>query len=291
MSWNLVGTPKTLRVTNKLAEQYVSMEAAPDDRPLSELRLRVYEKQAKEGAFRPVTWASAYCKETGGTYRVNGKHTSTLFACLDPLPELYAVLEVYSCDSLEDVARLYSTFDSKMQSRTVADINRSFAACVPQLSEISSKIINICVPAICYARVQDNYKTIQPAERAEELLLHHDFVVWVQGMLGRDKRSCRHMLRMAVIAAMFATYQKHPKVASNFWSQVRDESGTTPDLPDRKLSRFLLTSGLIRKDRTRKLIVPSREFFVKSLHAWNAWKKDERSSLAYHAKAPIPNIQ
>ncbi len=269
------------------------MEAAPDDRPMSELRLRVYEKLVKEGDFRPVTWASAYCKETGATYRVNGKHTSTLFSGLEPLPELYAVVEVYECEELRDVARLYSTFDSKMQSRTVADINRSFASCVPQLAEVDSRTINTCTPAIWYSRLQDGYGHIQPQERAEALLENWNFVVWVFELLGHNNSGLKSCLkRMPVVAAMFSTYQKHPNLAEKFWTAVRDETGEKPTDPDRKLSRFLLTSGLIRQDRaSRKLIVPAREFFVKCLHSWNAWREGQPTSLAYHANAPVPDVK
>ncbi len=291
MTWKLTGTPKTQRITKKLAEQYMNTEPAPDDRPMSELRLRVYEKLARAGDFRPMTWATAYCKETGGTYRVNGKHTSTLFAGLEPLPELYAVCEVYECETLADVARLYSTFDSKMQSRTVADINRSFASCVPQLVDVDMRTINTCTPAIWYARLQENYSKMQPQERAEALLEHHNFVVWVNKMLGRSNVKQGHLKRMPVIAAMFSTFQKHPNLAENFWIQVRDETGDKPSDPDRKLSRFLLTSGLLRRDRLKRMIVPQREFFVKCLLAWNSWRTKEPTNLAYHAKAQVPDVK
>ena len=278
MAWQLKGNPKTVRISQKLAEQYANAEPCPDDRPLSEMRMRVYEKLMKEGSFRPMTWALAFCKEIGTTYRVNGKHTATLAARLDPLPELYATLEFYECEDLRDVARLYSTFDSKMQSRTVTDINHSFASCVPQLAAVESRTINLTPPAVAYARLQDRYRDLQPQERAEALLDHWDFAVWASELVGRNNTTHGHMKRMPVYAAMFATRQKHPKLAEDFWLAVRDESGPKPDLPDRKLARFLITHGMLLrdKDRRHRFIVSEREFFVKSLHAWNAWRRASR---------------
>src|SRR4051812_22803639 len=111
MGWKLTGRPKTQKVTKALAKAFVDMEAAPHDRPLSERRLQVYEKLLYMGEFRPVTWASAYCVETGETYRVNGKHTSIMLSGLEVLPDFFVTIEEYECDTLQDVAKLYSTFD------------------------------------------------------------------------------------------------------------------------------------------------------------------------------------
>lgn len=293
MSWNLSGNPKTLLITNNLATKFANMEPAPQDRPLSEMRLRVYEKIANEGAFRPVQWASCYCKQTGGTYRVNGKHTSTLFSQMDPLPtNLYAVVEHYDCDTLNDVSRLYSTYDSKIQSRSTADINRSFAGCVPQLAEIDLATINACVSGYWFSKDLDAYaRNNTPAERAEMLLEHHDFVRFVVGIVGRKCGS--PLKRMPVVAAIYSTFVRAPRVADSFWSEVRDDTGAAPSDPTRKLSKFLLlNSGASkRSDGARRHRVKDKEFFVKSLHAWNAYREGVMTNLNYHADAKVPAVK
>lgn len=293
MSWKIVGHPKTQAVTTALARKFAEMEPAPHDRPLSEIRLRVYEKIIREGGFRPCQWAMAYCEATGGTYRVNGKHTSTLMSGLDlnTVPKLYAVVEVYECDSLEDVARLYSTYDSKMQSRTAGDINHSFAACVPELNGVDSRTINLCVSAFWYARVQEAYKHMQSQERAEMLLEHFDYVKWVHELLGNAGNNHRngHIKRMPVFAAMYSTFVRDPRKAQAFWESVRDETGATPSEPTRKLARFLvLNSSMNRRESAARHRVKDREFFVKSIHAWNAWRAGETTNLNYHVGADVP---
>jgi hypothetical protein len=30
--------------------------------------------------------------------------------------------------------------------------------------------------------------------------------------------------------------------------------------------------------------------YVKCLHAWNAWRRGEATSLQYYAKAPLPDV-
>jgi hypothetical protein len=295
MSWKLTGNPKTKAITLALAQQFAEMEAAVHDRPMSEKRLQVYEKLMRAGQFRPVSWAMTYCQETGGTYRVNGKHTSTVALGLiqrEELPEVYAVVEVYQCDTLDDVARLYATYDNKLQSRTVSDINASFASVVPQLQGITPTIINVCVSGMSYALHQEQYVNVVPAERAEVLIEQHDFVLWFQAMRGRVRKENVHFQRIPVVAAMKLMYDRSKKQATVFWELVRDETDPVPDAPARRLSRFLLTHGRIRGRQQGPLRyrVSNREFFVKCIHAWNAWRTDTPSNLAYHVNAELPDV-
>ena len=267
----------------------------------------VYRRILAQGGFRPVTWASAICKETGGLYRVNGKHTSTMLASTDPLPEFYATVEEYECDTLEDVAKLYATFDSAMQGRTARDIYLSFAGTVPELKYTSAQVIGIVVAGIdlhLRSGVEQHNKDVKgatPAERAERLLDHVDFTCWVQSILscdegGQDHSNTRlrakHLRRAAVVAAMLATWGKNKTDATKFWQAVRDETGATPELPDRKLARYLLTVGVDAGSRsTGRKPVGSREVYIKCLHAWNAWRKGEATNLQYYADKPVPDVR
>lgn len=299
MGWQLKAAPKTHRVTRKLAREFAEMDPAPHDRPLSERRLQVYQRLFGQGGFRPCTWARASCAETGGLYRVNGKHTSTLLAGVDPLPEYYVTVEDYACDTLEDVAKLYATFDSKMQSRTVSDINLSFAATVPELAPLPARVINLAVAGMGYHLWEGSVsRHHQPAERAELLLEYPEFLVWLADVLAagaeaEGRRNSRHLMRQPVVAAMFATWQKAGGPASEFWLAVRDETGPAPTLPDRKLARYLLTVGVDSGGGARYRVrrADSREFYVKCIHAWNAWRKGEKTDLRYYAEAGVPALR
>lgn len=297
MSWKLVRKPTTMLATKEMADKFATMDAAPQDRALSERRLEVYEKIIREGGFRPVSWAYTTCGETNGTYRVNGKHTSVLLSRLPDTPELYVVIEQYHCDTLEDVARLYATYDSKMMMRTVGDINRMFASCVPELSQVHHRTVNLVISGVAYSQHQQEYIRIPPAERAEAIITQKEFALWLHELLGgghQETKGHGHLRRMPVVAAMFLTWQKDKEQAMTFWSAVRDETGPEPDLPDRRLSRFLLTHGPANHkttDRPSRYRVSDREFFVKSIHSWNAWRRHERTNLRYVAQARLPNVE
>lgn len=295
MGYEIVGTPMTEKVTKQLATKFRDMEPVPHDRPLNPRRLEAYRKMLSAGLFRPVQWATVHCNETQTTYRVNGKHTSNLFAEYEELPQgLHATIEHYHCDDLNDVARLYATFDSRAQVRTTNDINRAFAAIDPDLSELPTKIINLCVTAIAYSKHGEKYTQVPAAERAECLLddQNKSFVAWVHLVLGSSssKESSRLLWRSSVVAGMHASYQKSRRDANEFWLAVRDGTGATPKKPDRVLNRFLLGKAVIGSKTTRHSsgLVSPREMYVKCLHAWNAWRRDMTTDLKYHAQCKIP---
>jgi hypothetical protein len=298
--YQLKGKPVTQRVTKKLAAEFAEMDPTPRDRPLSERRLSVYRSLWSKGLFRPCTWARAYCAETGGLYRVNGKHTSTLLAGLPEIPEFYVTVEDYQCDTLEDVAHLYGTFDSRLQSRTASDINLCFAGTIPEIAGLSRTTINLVVGGVNYH--QDGAGAAQArqlAERAKVLVEYPEFALWLSGLFSPPsgengvggRHSCKHLQRSAVVAAMFACWEKAKGPATVFWTAVRDETGPTPAAPDRKLARYLLTTGVNNGAGANKTrVADGREIYVKSLHSWNAWRRGENTDLRYYAEKPIPKV-
>lgn len=298
MGWELLGRPKTHKVTKALAKQFAEMEAAPRDRPLSERRLLVYNQLLAAGQFRPVTWASAICKETGDIYRVNGKHTSTMLSGLEKMPDFYVTVEEYECETLEDVAHLYATFDSKMQSRSANDIYQSFAGTIKELNEVSRASVTLAINGLSYAQWGEAVHSHQPAERAELLIDNTNFVLWVDELVhgaadGEKKRRSYDLMKMPVCAAMYGAWSKNRSDATKFWTAVRDETGSKPDLPDRKLAKYLSTVASERQgSRARRAKhAGNREIYVKCLHGWNAWRKGETTNLNYYAEAKIPAVQ
>jgi hypothetical protein len=299
MSYELVGTPKTEKVTQALAIKFRDMDPVPHDRPLNPKRVDAYRKMLAVGLFRPVQWATVHCNETQATYRVNGKHTSNLFAEYEQLPQhLHATIEHYHCDTLDDVARLYATFDSRTQVRTTNDINRAFAAVDPDLAELPTKIVNLCVTGVSYSRHGDNWKNQGASQRAE-CLLEDDtkiFAVWLHEILKANNESSRHLWRGPVVASMYDTFRKSRKASGEFWMAVRDGTGATPKTPDRVLHRFLLTKVVSHggmsagpRSASKGSLCGAREMYVKCLHAWNAWRRDTTTDLKYHAQGKIPS--
>lgn len=104
-----------------------------------------------------------------------------------------------------------------------------------------------------------------------------------------------HIQRMAVYAAMLGCYRKGNGAAEKFWSEVRDETGANPTDPSRKLAKFLLlnSSSKGRKDynSVQRYRVTDREFYVKVIHAFQAWRKEEKTDLKYYADKEVPDLR
>jgi len=300
MGWKMSGEkPRTMLATKALVKEFVEMEPVPYDRPLSERRLQVYRHVLSRGEFRPVTWASVHCHETNCVYRVNGKHTATMLSTMNPIPEFYVTVERYVCDSLQDAANLYNTFDSKMATRTTNDINWAFAATIPELKDVPKRLINHTVAAASYKKWGDKGKDVPAAERAEELMDVYPFALWLHGVLGAGSGGAnvtsKHLFKQPVVNAMMATYDRLPQKSKEFWEAVKTESDPDRDSPTRTLARYLIRASLAGGSGTHsrgsgKKLVDPREVYVKCLHAWNAWRRGERTSLNYHANAPIPDV-
>lgn len=307
MAITFLEKPKVILANPALVKEFVEMTPAPHDRPLSQRRLTVYNRIYADGLFRSVTWACVTCAEVNETYRINGKHTSVMLggrtAPYDP--PMYVTVERYVCDRLSEVATLYNSFDSGLASRSIKDINLAFAATIPELTDVPDNIVNLTVGAIAMNKWEDNeLKKVPPAERAEQLLDNVDFAKWLHERLpggqvhsktsllgeGADSRPLR---RIPVAAAMYGTFRKLPKVATQFWELVRSGNGQ-PDCPTRLLNKFLNRAVTIGGGNTRgtdgKKGVSQRQLYVVSLNAWNAYRKNEPTTLKYSPKWPIPKI-
>lgn len=287
--WKMVGKPSVVKGTPGLAKRFAEMEPCPEDRNMKPRIMQYLRNAVLDGQFRTCEWAEAYCKETKKTYRVNGKHTSHIFSQLNgQAGDWTVVLTKYECDTLEDVAKLYSTFDRRDSGRTTGDINRVFQMSDPDLAEIAHRTVNLAVTGIAMAMWEDaaHQKTVE--ERAELMFAHHNFVIWLNKMFYNE--DVKHLWRGPVVAAMFKTFQKAQGAATEFWTAVRDGTGAKPTTPDRRLNKYLLSASVGHGRYTTRLPgrAGRREMFVKCLHAWNAWRKGEDTNLNYYASAKTP---
>ena len=270
MVWVLVERPKTIKVTKRNATELAEMDSPAMDRPLRERRLNVYRRELNSGNFRPVSWAKAYCRETKTWYRINGQHTSTLFSSVDKLSEfqeLFAVVEEYDCDTLEDVSRLWSTFDSQAQTRNATEINRAFVASIGEIAEYAgnTRFTNLVVGGLCFYQSPATVGVIGGlADRAELLFDHVEEYKWLLTVLtGKGNSNAKILQRVPVVACMVGSFNKSRKAANEFWNAVKDATGTEPGLPDRVLNRWLLENAVV-SGRNYKAKKNPREFYVAS---------------------------
>jgi hypothetical protein len=289
MYYKQIRAPRPIQISRKIAEAHAALPNIRNDRQLKQERIEAYKSMIANRTMRPVTWATARCVETGETYRVNGQHTAHAYMQVEQVPEdSYAMLEEYVCDTLEDVARLYQTFDSKSANRSQSEIFRAFAGTNERLGDVQSKIVDKCVSGIAVARgggriVYDRF-TNATADKAIDMLNNIDFVVWVNEHFKNGQHS--HMVRVGCIAAMFSSWQKCQRDCKSFWLEVRDETNTDSEHPSRKLSRFLLKYSATAKAGRDSI----RHEYVVCLQCWNSYRKKKPVRIAYQPTAEVPAV-
>lgn len=281
------------KVTKQLVNEFVSMERLPNDRELREKRLLFLKEQLEQGRFRTCEWASVHCKETNKTYRVNGKHTSTMFGQMETVPNAQVIVERYACETMQDAADLYATFDSRESARSTNDINQAFAASVPELRGVRTRAINNCVVGMYFAMTEARCSGENAVARAERLLTEYQFVLWAAPYMaetgGKDKNRA-HLSRGPVCGAMFLTFKAAPGDAQEFWHRVQQETDEAGS-PTRVLARYLIMSSLHAARGSAKKRSEPREMYVKCLHAWNAWCNNQATELKYYAEKEVPKVE
>ena len=283
--------PKVVRLTNSLAQRFAEMEPAPGDREERKWRREEVARCVKEGTFRAPEWASAFCKETGIEYRINGKHTSKELADMNgSLPAICVILTRFECDTLRDVAELYSTYDKKTSVRNARDVNRSYQMSHPDLAAIPSRWVSTAVSGIAYAQWAGDY---HPQDEKSELMFPNiDFCKFVYEICSPN--SATSLRRTGTVAAMFKTFQRSQKDSLVFWTAVREASGHPASVPDRKLREKLITTACGGGRRSAKGLKTAsmHEFLVMSIQAWNAWRNgDKHVNFRYSPDMKTPSAK
>lgn len=293
MGWKIQKL-ETGTLTREIAMKYREMPPVPNDRPLSESRLAFLGDMFKAGHLRRAEFASVFVKQANATYRVDGKHTSELFASMNgEFPKGFpCIQEIAVADTMEDAAQLYSTYNAKESSRTQSDINAAFAGADDELRHVCRDTINFAVTSMSYAMWEGSYSTHDSRERARLSIDNKPFVRWLARMTEGSKEY-RFMRRGSVGAAMYRTFNKSQKAATEFWTEVRDATNPEPKNASRVLAKYLLTTMISSQRATGTGIKTDtlHGMYVRCIHAWNAWRAGESTTLKYFPDKPTPGVR
>jgi len=290
------GKPEIVLITQEVATEWSQMLAAGVDRDKDAVRLETHEDNVATGMLRAVEWARVLCRETGLIYRLNGKHTSTALSKCSTKgrKRVYATVQDYECDTMQDVAALYGTFDSTVSVRKFNDINRMYASIIPELCSLDGKTVDLLVSGLytyvstykCEPEGLENLTLCtRDAPRRAQLLQHFvPFCLWCVDILNSTK--ARFLRRAPVVAAMFGSYKVDANRATKFWTEVREESGAPATVTTRQLAKWLGVT-VIKSKNGGKSKKP-REFLFCCISAWNAWQKDRNVSIRYYPDNPMP---
>lgn len=289
VKYHEVDKAKLVKISETLAKKFRDLERYPNDREIRPVRCTFLREQIRLGYFRGSEWVSARCAADGKVYRLNGKHTSAVICELyesgEKFADFHQLVREYECNTMEDMAHLFASFDPKESARSKNDIVKGFAATKEPTRELPSRMLNLITTGLAFNVWQRNYRRQSPVEQSLLLLQHTDFATWVTTML-HNKKGAEHLRRMSVIAAMARTWFKDPDAAEEFWTKLRDDCDDPKAAPTRKLYRYLLTHkvGAV-KDASES--VSDLELFIRCLLAWNAWRGQAEAAFKPDMEPPL----
>lgn len=271
-------------LTRDLTERINSLPALKGDRDLKQWRVDQLRSLHDQGLFHGPTWVVA--KIGNKMLRINGNHSSTMLLGLNGVfPRgMRATILTFACDNMQDAADLWAQFDTRWSARSEAEQVSTHGKLHSELASVSPTDMKNAVNGIAVALTECG-ATGSTDSMSRAHLVHDNvaFIVWTEQFIGM-----RRMRKSGVIGAMFATYNRNKAVATEFWKHVRDESHPDTDNATRKLARFLRECVVGRDGSGHIIKWSTRAFYAKSIHAWNAYRRGDRTDLKYHETSALP---
>lgn len=235
------------------------------------------------GQFYSPDWAIAVCN--GKKYRVNGGHSSMVLASANGhFPHgLAVILRTFHCDEYRDVVELFNHFDNRKSIRTITDKVTAHKAIHTELIDMAPTWVQKALSGIDnFRQMRLDMPRLQEDERTRIIHDETNFIAWSEQFAKH-----RHLSLAGAMACIFHTYNTDESLALDFWTQVAEESATTPEHPTRKLAKYLV--ACVGRD-SKPAHHDTRAQYAKCVHAWNAWQASDSTELKYHPSKPLPDL-
>ncbi len=277
-------------ITMRVILNMLDYEELEMDRKLKPGRVRWLKDQFERGMVRPFKWRIAYIKgEPKVFYRMDGQHSTYVIEhywgewekSIEEDNWQYEI-EIYECETKEDLPKLFSTFNNAKSSRNANEIYDAVVATIPELRVIERK--NAIHTAIRGAAYSKGYMLKSPVEKAEFIRDYVEYVLFLDELFVKytqvkslNVRPKNIFANTGVARAVFETFRKDPRAAREFWVAVAYNNGKHILTATKKLHEFLVSAVVIqdlnlRNSPDRKTI-DSYPIACVCVDAWNKWQE------------------
>lgn len=241
--------------------------------------VKLYAEQMREERFRVAEIAVAKSLDRGKTYLANGQHT--LKACKLADCTITAAFATYTCNTDEDLYRLFSTFDVH-RARSDAHVMKAARPLLgdERLKEVSLALLSRCASALSKLRKDDTplfaLRFLEKGKKPELVQKCVDEVMIVADY-GNDYK---HINRVGITMAMIETFRINPKAAREWWDYVvYGEGGKLPKQdPKRRLRDALFDQLMIAKHRIGSRT--NADYYKLCILWWNSWRTNRPRKTA-----------
>jgi hypothetical protein len=235
------------------------MPGLPGERELRASRLKFLHHHLKDGSFVGPNWALAVHETNGETFRINGQHSSSMLASLEPqdFPAgLNVTIDTYGfTDMDQDVAGLFNLFDHPRSARSDTDYMGISRARYPEFAGMDNGFLVKVASGIdinIRLRFQNTagpakaeiYEEIQPHREHGNYFLteeYRKFAVWLYQW--RETTHFAFIARNGVTSEILDDWREAQEFATEFWSYVFRENHPDPEHESRELVRELMELG------------------------------------------------
>lgn len=272
------------KITPNIARKMLEFNTLETQRNLKPKHINYLSEKMRNNEFRTGELAFA-TNGKGEKILVNGQHQ--LKACVATNEPFVAMVEEFEYRDPMELSLLYRQFDSHAM-RTQPDMVKVEADSLGLDWPLT--LANLLVGAIFLKFPMD--RAIHRSYKIEQLKYHLDvgnFVV--NELFERQPNKYLFLKRVAVIASVLKTWEKHQAMTKTFWFDVRDGENLKKKDPTYKLREFLLTHTTIKgrgSHHYRK--ADDKEIQVRCIHAWNAFRRGESTLMRFYPDKPIPKV-
>lgn len=280
---------KTVDLTPQLVQEFSAMKPSPTERELNHKRKSFLEAELKRGRFKTVHWVRAQLD--GTLYRTNGQHSSAMLAGLNgDFPEgVKAHCDTYKVDSIDELALLFRTFDSRQSSRSSLDVSGAYQGLVSEVADVDRRLAKMALQGIAwFGRVVEGLKNLPGGDDLFALFRntdYHSFILFY-GQVCSPRSKTQELQKAPVVAAMYGMFLKNEEQARVFWPAVALNNSADDSDPAQ-----LLSTQLVEVRENLDVRWGPKTFYAKCVKAWNAFLQGKQiNSLHTNIKKGLPEI-
>lgn len=272
---------KVVVLDDEKASSYIELPVFKGERDITDSHVQRLFDEMSKGHFNPLLVILSSCEFQGVTYKINGQHTCwAKYYCSGYEPQVREIK--YRVETEEDLRQLYATYDRGM-GRSDSHLTMVELANNPHLREIPNSVIKLVTSGMKYwsfpttaARRRCSPQDVASLATDKHLNLFLAICSFVRDNIESSK-DAQFARRVAVIAAMFETFNKAQGPSADFWLPVLNGIGLdSKEDPRYQLRSFLLEVRVKSSSSRGVRSVSDEEMYNHCVPAFNKWRRGEK---------------
>jgi hypothetical protein len=263
----------TVPCTRELAQEISTMKPSLVEREFNPRREKYLAGKSEDGLLIPFNWSIVTLN--GVKERINGQHSSTMLAKLNgSFPDgLFVHLDEYEVDAVEGEVALFRQFDARESARSARDVAGASKNVIPELDHVPLDVAKLAAEGIAWQRDVIERAPVGTGDARYELFTYlnmRPFFVWC-GVLFTEKTT--ELMRVPVLAAMYATFNVDEVAARAFWHEVAQGGTEGSDSPSTVLDEWLTKTKSKDAEKEGLDKLKPGEFWQACIYAWTAHRR------------------